>query len=343
MKYILLFLSSFLMSIIITPIMIRIALKFNIFDRPDNILKDHKKPVPYLGGASLFISFIVPLLLWKLLTQDFSIRGIAAISIGSSLIFLTGLIDDLKKLSIHTKFFVQIVVAVILVLCNIRIEFIKPEFLGILITILWIVGVTNSFNIIDIMDGLAAGVAFIASIAFFLISVIGLKIYSPMIAICLAGSTLGFLIYNFNPANYFSKADTSAKIFMGDAGSLFLGFTLASLAITESYSEFNSLAVLSPLLILSVPVFETLFVMFIRFKKGISMFYGSPDHFPIRLTRLGWSRKKVVLFIYIISIILCILVIITTQVSILYSFIIYSAIIIFIIFFVRFLITRTEK
>lgn len=336
MKYILLFLSSFVMSSILTPGMIKLAFKFNILDIPDDKLKNHKKPVPYLGGVALYLSFIVPLILWRILTHtdnidsiwNLSLKGIAGISLGATLVFLVGLIDDLKKLSIYTKFFVQIVASLILILCNIKIEFIKPEILGNIITVIWIVGVTNSLNIIDIMDGLSAGIAFIASLTFFLISIIGFKIFSPAISLCLAGSTLGFLIYNFNPA----------KIFMGDAGSLFLGFTLASLSLTESYSEFNNLAVLSPILILIVPIFDTLFVMFIRAKKGISMFYGSPDHFPIRLTKLLWTRRKVVVVIYIISIIFCILALFSIFVSNLYSAIIYILVFISIIFFIRFLI-----
>lgn len=327
--YLLLFFVSFSLSAILIPLMIKIALKFNVLDKPDSHLKDHQRPIPYLGGVVLFVSFIFPLLLWKIFVYpDFTIKGITGISIGATIIFLVGLIDDLKKLSVYTKFLVEIIVAFLLILVNIKIEFIKPEIFGYILTILWIVGITNSLNIIDIMDGLAGGVVFISSITFFIISIIGFKVFSPIIALALAGSTLGFLVYNFSPA----------KIFMGDAGSLFLGFVLASLSLTESYSGVNKFAVLSPLLILIVPIFDTIFVMFVRFKKGISVFKGSPDHFPIRLTKLGLSRKKVVLIIYVISIIFCILAIISILVTTLYAVIIYVLAIISIIYFSRFFI-----
>ncbi|MFH1825324.1 MAG: MraY family glycosyltransferase [Candidatus Firestonebacteria bacterium] len=295
MKYLLIFTSSFLLSLVSVPICIKIAKRFNILDKPDDNLKRHKKPIPYLGGVAIFLSFFIALFVYEMATAH-TIKGLVGIIIGASLIFLLGLVDDIKKLNIPFKFFIQILSAVILIVCDIKINFLGNEFSNNIITVLWIVGVTNAFNFVDIMDGLAGGVAFIALITFFIIGMEGGKLFSPLASLSLAGSILGFLVYNFPPA----------RIFMGDAGSLFIGFMLGTLAITESYSFTNNLAVMTPIIILGVPIFDTLFVMWVRWKQGKPVYFGSSDHFPLRLLKLRLNRKQVMFIIYSISIFLAI-------------------------------------
>lgn len=322
MKYLLVFMSSFLLSLVSVPICIKIAKRFNVLDKPDDNLKRHKKPIPYLGGIAIFLSFFIALFVYKMATTH-TIKGLIGIIIGAILIFLLGLIDDIKKLNIPVKFFIQILSAIILIVCDIKIKFLGNEFLNNIITVLWIVGVTNAFNFIDIMDGLASGVTFIASITFFIIGLEGGKLFSPLASLSLAGSILGFLVYNFPPA----------RIFMGDAGSLFIGFTLATLSITESYSFTNNLAVLTPIIILGVPIFDTLFVIWVRWKQNKPVYFGSPDHFPLRLLKLGLNKKQVIFIIYSISIFLSIIGYISIRLNEFFSGVLYIFVFVILIFF----------
>ena len=233
------------------------------------------------------MAFIAALVFGKVFFSV-GIKGIIGIGIGGTMIFALGLADDIKRLKIMTKLIVQILAAAVLIVCNVKIRFLPWEWLNNAVTMLWVVGVTNSFNLVDIMDGLAAGIALIAAAAFFIIGVQTNMLFSPMAAICLAGATAGFLVYNYPPA----------VIFMGDAGSLFLGFMLSALAMGDRYTETNVLAVISPLLILGVPVFETFFVMWIRYRDGKKILWGSPDHFPLRLLKIGLSRGRVLAVAY---------------------------------------------
>jgi UDP-GlcNAc:undecaprenyl-phosphate GlcNAc-1-phosphate transferase len=162
------------------------------------------------------------------------------------------------------------------------------------LTILWIVAVINAVNLIDILDGLAAGVCTIIALVLLINSLINGTTNAAITSACLAGACIGFLRYNL----------PKARIFLGDTGSMFLGLTVAALAMSESYAEINALAVLSPLLILSFPLFELTFVTLVRFFKGASIFQGSPDHIAIRLRNRGWSDWKIILWAYGLSIVM---------------------------------------
>ena len=186
------------------------------------------------------------------------------------------------------KFFVQSCAAIVLVLSGIRVDFLGNPVLNIIVSVLWTVGITNAFNLLDIMDGLSSGVAFIACLVFFALGLTYGRVFSPTASLALAGACLGFLVYNRPPA----------RIFMGDAGSLFIGFMLAALSMTESYTFHNKLAVFSPFLILGVPLFDTLFVMWMRWRQGKPVYFGSPDHFPLRLKRAGLSVKQVLAVVF---------------------------------------------
>ncbi|MCH7760432.1 undecaprenyl/decaprenyl-phosphate alpha-N-acetylglucosaminyl 1-phosphate transferase, partial [candidate division TA06 bacterium] len=285
---------AFLLVLILTPFFHRLALFLKIVDRPTP-LKSHEKAVPYLGGMALLLSVLLPVLLIALL-KDLVDRKILGILIGSLLIAILGLLDDIKNLSPYTKFFGQGMGALILILSGVHLEIIYfPLWLNLLLTFLWILGITNGFNIIDVMDGLSAGVACIASAAFLFIAIPTQNVHVVLLSAALAGGTLGFLRFNFYPA----------RIFMGDSGSLFLGFLLASLSITVSYTAVNNIALLSPLLILAVPIYDTFLVSLLRILKGRNPFRGSSDHFALRLRALGMKDSHVVLIIYVISIALC--------------------------------------
>ncbi len=283
-KYMQVFAGALAISLFLTPTVRAAALKFGIVDRPDKDLKAHSAPVAYFGGIAIFLSFLGVLLI----VSRGKLTGFHGLLLGSWMVFALGLIDDLKKLSVPVKFFVQACAAIVLVLSGIRVDFLGNPALNIIVSVLWTVGITNAFNLLDIMDGLSSGIALIACLVFFALGLAYGRIFSPTASLALAGACFGFLIYNFPPA----------KIFMGDAGSLFLGFLLAALSMTESYSYKNSIAVFSPLLILGVPLFDTLFVMCMRWKQGKPVYYGSPDHFPLRLRRAGLSVRQVLLTSY---------------------------------------------
>lgn len=281
---------SFAFALYGTPLAMKAAFKFGIVDRPDGNLKVHKAPVPYLGGLAIYLAYLLSLAF----TFEFS-QDLLGILLGGTIIVLLGLIDDFGVLTPEVKFMGQFIAAFVLVKSGtmIYLAFI-PLWLRVFLTALWIVGVTNAFNIIDVMDGLSAGVAMVAAVTLSIVALMNGKIMVAIMAITLAGSLLGFLRYNFNPA----------RIYMGDTGSMFLGFTLAALSIGNtvgSYTRTNFFGFLAPVLILGVPIFDTLLVMFFRTRRGISMFHGSNDHFAIRLKRVGWPVRRVVIASYMAS------------------------------------------
>jgi UDP-GlcNAc:undecaprenyl-phosphate GlcNAc-1-phosphate transferase len=278
---------AFLVALYGTPIARAAALRFGVVDQPDGKLKTHKDPVPYFGGLAIYLGVIIPLCLF----YQFD-KSVLSILLAGTLVLLLGLIDDFGVLTPAAKFVGQFIATMVLVKGDIliRIETFPP-YLNLFLTVVWIIGITNAINIIDIMDGLAAGVCLIAALVLFAVSVINGHEMIAMFAITLAGSLAGFLPYNFRPA----------KIYMGDTGSMFLGLTLGTLAILGNYSSKNSLAYFNPLLIFGVAIFDTMYVMLLRAIKGRSMFLGSKDHFAVRLKIAGWSIARIVLLAYLIG------------------------------------------
>lgn len=292
------FLAAWILSLVLTPAMRSAAIIFDILDHPSTAVKTHKEPVPYLGGAAIFIAFSFSLLWVRLLTSfpTGTLRALRGLIVGGFLIFLMGLVDDIRHggLSYRIKFVFQFSAAALVMYFGIRIKFIQPTWLAYLLTMVWIVGVTNAFNIIDIMDGLSSGVGAVAAAAFLFIALPTEDIYVNFAAAALAGAALGFLPYNLSK---------KLRIFMGDSGSLLLGFVCASLALGTNYSESSRWAVLAPLLILVVPLFDTLLVSSLRISRGMSPFLGSKDHFPLRMERMGWTRPKILCFVYVFAIV----------------------------------------
>lgn len=315
-KYLIIFLSALFLTYLFTPLARRVAQKYNILDKPNNI-KTHKTPIPYLGGLAIYFGFILAIVL--AIISGLPFREVSVIIIGATLIMILGLVDDLKPLSFKTKLTLEILIAAIVIIFDIRIKFISPDYIAVVLTILWVVGVTNALNIIDIMDGLSSGVAFVAALAFLFINPPTEQIYVNYTAAALAGAVLGFLRYNFPPA----------KIFMGDSGSLVMGFILATLSIGTSYSRVNSIALYTPILILGIPIYDTFSVMILRFKQGKSIFHGSLDHFALRLEKLGFSRRKVILVTYAVSICLSGAAYLISQVKFVWAIAIYFLVVLF--------------
>jgi len=241
--------------------------------------------------VAIWLAFAGSLVLMRFLTHFptgtlYRLRSLLA---GGAMIFLLGFVDDMLRprgLDWKPKLVVQVLAASLLVYFGIEIRFLHPSYLAVLVTILWVVGICNALNIIDIMDGLAASQAAVAALALLLIALPSEEVYVNFGAASLAGAALGFLPWNLSRRR---------KIFMGDSGSLLLGFTLAALALGTDYTKVNPLGVYAPLFILAVPMFDTLYVMAIRMMKGQSPFLGSKDHFALRLESMGFKRPQILL------------------------------------------------
>lgn len=280
----------FITSILITPLVKKFAIKIGATDKP-NQRKVHQKVMPRLGGLAIYISFIVGLLV----LQPESAHH-WAIVVGSFIIILTGIFDDMFELSAKVKLAGQLAAAIVVVVWgDVLVSFINLPFGGkiefglfsIPLTIIWIVGVTNAINLIDGLDGLAAGVSSIALITIAFMALIMGNFYVVAIASVLLASTLGFLFYNFHPA----------KIFMGDTGALFLGFIIAVLSLL-GFKNVTVISLIVPVIILGVPISDTFFAIIRRFvnKKPLS----APDksHLHHCLLRLGYSHRQTVILIY---------------------------------------------
>lgn len=285
--YVLSSMLAFLLALYGTPIARAAALRFGVVDAPDGRLKEQQEAVPYFGGLAIYIAVLIPLCLF----YTFDSR-ILSILLSGTLVLLLGLIDDFGVLTPAAKFIGQLIATFVLVKGGVLIHIQSyPWWLNLALTLLWILGMTNAMNIIDIMDGLAAGVAVIISFVLFMVAVINNHTMIAIFTLTLTGSLCGFLRYNFKPA----------RIYMGDAGSMFLGLSLASLAIIGDYTAENPLAFLNPLLIFGVALFDMVYVMILRTLKGKSMFLGSKDHFALRLKFKGWTVVRIVIFSYILS------------------------------------------
>ena len=281
------FILSFVFALYWTPLMRKAALQLGIVDRPDGRLKNQDSAIPYLGGIAIFIAFLLTVGVFT----DFG-QETLGILLSGSIALMVGLIDDFGVLSPSQKLLGQTLAALVLVKSGtyIRLTFI-PVWIAIPLSVLWILAVTNALNIIDILDGLAAGVAAIATISIAAANFMAGRNSVAFLCIVLCGAILGFLRHNFHPA----------RIYLGDAGSLFIGFMLAALSMNAGYTRANLLAVTSPVLILGIPLFDLALVMWIRWYNGIPMTKGSPDHFALRLRRCKLSVRETAVTTYIVA------------------------------------------
>lgn len=275
----------------LTPLVRRVSLRMGLLDAPTSAVKTHTVPTPIFGGVAIWAGFVGAMLLLRFTTNfpSGTLYNLRSLVIGATLVFALGLADDLRRpegLDYKPKFLVQFAATGLLVAFGLRIHFIHPAWVAAAVTMIWLVGVTNSMNLIDIMDGLAASQAMIAACGFLLVSLPLQEQYVKFAAAAVAGAALGFLPWNLSKKH---------KVFMGDCGSLTLGFLLASLSVGTHYSTVNNVGVFAPVLILFIPVFDTFFVSILRLNQGKSPFLGSKDHFALRLERLGYGRGTVVL------------------------------------------------
>lgn len=295
-RWLFLLVFSFLIAFLSTKIIRNIATKLKIFDLP-NERKIHKKPIPLLGGLAIYGSFVLTIFL----NFNFSIE-LKGVIFGGTIMLLMGLVDDIKHLAVKWKLLGQVIASCTLILCGVKLSFLPSTWWGVagevLLTIIWIVGITNAVNFFDGMDGLATGLIAIGSLSFFAVAQITGQQYLGFLTIALAGSCLGFLKFNFKPAS----------IFLGDAGSTFLGFTLAGIAIMGGWAEKNPKVALSlPILVLSVFIFDMIYITIARVFKGVVrslkewVEYTGKDHLHHRLVTLGLNETQTVLLIYLIA------------------------------------------
>lgn len=285
------FICSAGVSFFMTPLVRVLSVRFGLLDHPGSAVKTHKEPTPVFGGVAIYLGFMATMLMLRMTTSfpTGTLYNLRALVLGGTLVFLLGLVDDLRRpegIDYKPKFVVQILAAVLLIAFGLRMRFLQPAYVAYAVTVVWVVGVTNAFNIVDIMDGLSASQAAVAAFAFLMISLPSEELYVNFASAALAGAALGFIPWNLSKKH---------KIFMGDCGSLLIGFLLAGISLGTRYSEVNDVGVFAPLLILFVPAFDTLFVSLLRLNQGKSPFLGSKDHFALRLEKMGFPREQVVL------------------------------------------------
>jgi UDP-GlcNAc:undecaprenyl-phosphate GlcNAc-1-phosphate transferase len=314
--YVFAFLGSAFLAVILTPIVSRLARRMGAVDRP-NVRSVHQQPTPRIGGVAIFLSAMTVIISFLLLSDkiDERLRDVqremVVLLCSATFIFVIGLIDDLRGLRARSKLLAEVFAAGALCIVGVKIESIgvveglelRLGWLAWPATIFWVVGITNAVNLSDGLDGLAAGISAIACGVIAVFSLYGSAIHTgssqssdmmmALVALVLLGSLYGFLIFNFNPA----------KVFMGDCGSLFLGFTIAAGSVMCVSKSAALAGVALPILALGIPIFDTLFSMLRRFLDRRSLFAPDRSHFHHRLLALGLKHRQAVLAIYVATLI----------------------------------------
>lgn len=296
------FLISFVISLALTPVVIKVGPKLGFLDIPKDNRRMHKRPMPIAGGIAIYIAATVAILVFIPLNKN-----ILSLIIGSTIILISGLLDDKYSISPKAKIAFQLAAGLMIALSGSQIEFFTNiistkevvwlKYLSIPVTLFWICGITNTVNLIDGLDGLAAGVSLISAVSLMCIALKMNHVAVAIIAAAVGGSCLGFLPYNFNPA----------KIFMGDTGALYLGFMLSYISIQGVMKYATTLMIFVPVLVLGVPVFDTAFAMIRRYISGKKIFDADKGHLHHRLLALGLTQRQTVFILYAISLIFGIL------------------------------------
>lgn len=309
--------SAMLLSAALVPVSKFLARRFGVMDGPGH-RKVHTEPMPRLGGIAVFLAFTGVVLAgfvlapslnaipWfqarfeaalALLQEAYKVEGkLRGLIFGSILAFGVGLADDIlgSRFHVAAKVLGQVIAALALIAADVRTSFLPFEWMNTAVTLLWVVGVTNAFNLLDNMDGLSAGVAFVASGVLLINAWFLGEFFICLILVAFMGSLLGFLVYNFNPAS----------VFLGDCGSLFIGYVMGSLTLLERYVSHASstlFPVLMPALVLAVPLLDTTTVMVIRIREKRPIYVGDSRHLSHRLVSLGLSQRTAALVIYLIT------------------------------------------
>lgn len=308
--YILVFAGALVLTIGTTPLARYLAPRIGVIDEPE-ARKVHKRPVPRLGGAAIFLTVIVVAIV---LGRRYRFNQFGSILIGATGVSFMGLADDRWGLKPLVKLVGQILAALLLYATNIYVGTFHHPVLNLIATVFWVVYVTNAINLLDNMDGLAGGVAAIAAIHFALMCSFSGQYLVGALAIAVLGACLGFLFYNLNPAS----------IFMGDSGSLFLGFMLAATGIKLKFPENVTFVTwMVPVLVMGLPIFDTTLVIISRLRRGLNpLATPGQDHTSHRLVAAGLSQREAVLTLYVVSFVLGLLAIFVTEASIVEGYVV---------------------
>ncbi|MGQ9680924.1 MAG: MraY family glycosyltransferase [Anaerolineae bacterium] len=287
--YLLIVACALTLAAIATPIARRAGGSLGVMDQP-SARKLHRVAMPRLGGVAMYVAFIAALLL---LGQLFYVRQVIGILLGATLVSSLGLWDDRRNLSALTKLAGQVVGAGVLVISGVQVQAMRTPWLNVAVTVLWVVGITNAMNLLDNMDGLSAGTAAVAAAFFLLLAAMSRQYLVGILAAGLLGACLGFLIYNVNPAS----------IFMGDSGSLFLGFVLAAVGIKLRFpSNVDFVTWMVPVLVLALPIFDTSLVTISRLRRRLNpLTTPGKDHTSHRLVALGLTQREAVLVLHLVG------------------------------------------
>jgi UDP-GlcNAc:undecaprenyl-phosphate GlcNAc-1-phosphate transferase len=319
--FLIILLSTYLAGVVFIFLLKKFALKFKLLVH---------RGMPLIGGMSIGLSFGLIYFLGSV-SRGFLSRETLGIIFSSGIMLIFGIVDDLRELTIANKFLVQIIAISLLIFFGIRTKIVYiGDTLNIIITFIWMLGITNAFNHLDILDGLAAGIAAIVSLALFIICIINSDFATAILALALTGAALSFLSYNLPPA----------RIYMGNSGSHFLGFVLAATALVISYAPMQrKIALLSPLLVLGFPVFDTAFLILMRIIKKSLPFKKSNDHLVLKFMALGYSKKKSLSIMLILTLFFSSCGILVSQVSNLFG----AAIVFFVALVSVFVINKMSR
>ena len=294
LHYLLAFAASLVIVVVATPFFRSLALTRDIVDAPDGPdgRKHQHQPMPYLGGLAIVLGFTLVVLGGAALRgppngNGWLAAGVVLPALGLALI---GLLDDIRGLGIRSRFTAQSLAAIVTATISISLgtsaSLFGNRFVDAVVTIFWVIGITNAINLLDNMDGLATGSVAISAIAFFVIAALNGQYLVAALSIALAGACLGFLWHNWSPAT----------IYMGDSGALFLGFLLAVIAVRLHFPNHSHVSALTArLLILALPILDTSAVIVSRLRRGVSPFQGARDHLSHRLARRGFSTRRTVM------------------------------------------------
>lgn len=298
-NYFIAFFSALIISFILTPPARRLAFKVGALDIPKDPRKIHKKPMPYFGGLAIYISIMSCMFVYLPHTKTN-----ISVMIGATVIAFAGIIDDMYGMNAKVKLLIQIIAAGIAIYGGVKIHFISNPLsktgisllsnLTIPATLFWIVGITNTINLIDGLDGLASGVASIAATTLLFTAALAGYDFIVMQCAIIAGASLGFLPFNFNPA----------KIFMGDTGALLLGYMLAVSSVLGMVKSVAAVALVVPVFALGLPIFDTTFAIIRRYINKKPIMTADKDHLHHKLMRIGLNQRQTVLIMYFISMLL---------------------------------------
>ena len=300
-EYLALFFTALIFVGVLTPLVRKVALRIEILDAPTESHKTHKEAIPYLGGVAIIVGTCLTTYLAIVVSgQDRALSLVSAVLIPAVLMGVIGLVDDIKKLSPWPRFIAQnlfgLVIAVILIVTSTLGSPTGNTLIDVLITVIWIVGITNSINFFDNVDGGASGTVAISSLFLFFLSLQGGQYAIAALSLVLTGATTGFLLWNNPPA----------RIYMGDAGALFLGILIATLTLRFDPNPINlSASFALPILLLAVPILDTSVAVISRLRRRISPFQGGQDHLSHRLMRFGMTKKQAVLSLWLMSLFFC--------------------------------------